>query len=241
RPTGEVNPDAPLGHHIGQDVGHISSTVIGTQLRLSDTQLEVSTFNGTEPSPDAVDLPFGVPNSAAIRGTQYFGRDYVAMLSFAYVGTPEPSDPTIPWVARISASGYGVWPYRSIKIYAASIYGGIIGYDHASYLMSFTEELRVQAEHQAFWARIEVLQRTAAELAIATAPGDPNAGHFVGEIMVGYTHEIVSAGGFTLAAGGAFHQDFLPTEFQAAYGGGTPWGFRAFVQLSGMEHWGGMF
>src|SRR6185312_14267064 len=34
RATGMVNPDAPLGHHIGQDVGHITSTVLAGALKL---------------------------------------------------------------------------------------------------------------------------------------------------------------------------------------------------------------
>src|SRR5262249_4680426 len=56
RTTGfAVNPDAPLGHHLGQDSGHISSTVIGTQLSWYNTRFELSTFNGTEPEPTKVD------------------------------------------------------------------------------------------------------------------------------------------------------------------------------------------
>jgi len=63
RSTGMVNPDAPLGHHIGQDAGHITSTVFGGAIRLSDTTLEASAFHGEEPKPTKVDLPMGKPDS----------------------------------------------------------------------------------------------------------------------------------------------------------------------------------
>ena len=104
RPTGTVNPDAPLGHHIGQDVGHISSTVIGAGLYVDQTILEVSTFYGLEPQPTQVDLPFGSPDSFAARVSQHFGPHFLASASAAYVSNPE-GDPAIPHVLRFSASG----------------------------------------------------------------------------------------------------------------------------------------
>src|SRR5262249_45983389 len=79
RPSGMANPDAPLGHHVGQDVGHISSTVIGASLKLGETRIEASTFNGTEPEPDKVDLPLGPPNSYAVRLIEEFSPAVAAM------------------------------------------------------------------------------------------------------------------------------------------------------------------
>ena len=59
RSTGKINPDAPLGHHVGQDVGHISSSVIGASLRRRSSILEFSAFSGKEPEPTKIDLPIG--------------------------------------------------------------------------------------------------------------------------------------------------------------------------------------
>ena len=132
RPTGTVNPDAPLGHHIGQDVGHISSTVIGAGLYLDQTILEVSTFHGLEPQPTRVDLPLGSPDSVAARVSQHFGSHFLASASAAYVDNPE-GDPTIPHVLRFSASGYtqhavlGSW-----SLHTMGAWGGMAEYDHAS-------------------------------------------------------------------------------------------------------------
>jgi hypothetical protein len=41
RPTGMANPDAPLGHHVGQDVGHISSTVLGGSWKKNEDRFEI--------------------------------------------------------------------------------------------------------------------------------------------------------------------------------------------------------
>ena len=46
RPTGMMNPDAPLGYHIGQDVGHITSTVIGGSFKKRKIRFEASAFHG---------------------------------------------------------------------------------------------------------------------------------------------------------------------------------------------------
>lgn len=75
RPTGMINPDAPLGHHIGQDVGHVTSTVIGASLKLGVTRFEASTFHRAEPSPTEVDLPLGSPDSGALRIIHHFTQN----------------------------------------------------------------------------------------------------------------------------------------------------------------------
>jgi len=104
RVTGLANPDAPLGHHIAQDVGHITSTVIGASLKVGNTRIEASTFNGTEPEPTEIDLPIGVPNSYAFRVIEEFTPKQMAMASFAYVHEPEHHAPEVKSRFRYSAS-----------------------------------------------------------------------------------------------------------------------------------------
>ena len=141
RATGTVNPDAPLGHHIGQDVGHITSTVIGLSLTLPTTIIEASTFHGREPSPDAVDLPIGAPDSAAARVSQQLGRHYTLAASLAYVHDPEGTGATAP-VLRASVSAYARWDLPlDWRAYATLIWGGISNYDDAAWLDSITGEV----------------------------------------------------------------------------------------------------
>ena len=88
RTTGEVNPEAPLGHHIGQDVGHISSSVVGASWGRGSRTYEISFFNGTEPLPTAVDLPMGPLNSYALRLIQKVSDSAFGMVSAAVVKNP---------------------------------------------------------------------------------------------------------------------------------------------------------
>jgi hypothetical protein len=237
RPTGIINPDVPLGHHIGQDVGHISSTVIGESLALGNTRIEASAFHGAEPQPTRVDLPLGNPDSGALRWIEEFSPGHTAMASVAYVNSPEPADLDISYEVRYSGSLYdqfqlpGDW-----KLYNTLMYGAVTHYDHASVLNSFLEEFWLNKGRPNIWGRIEVLQRTAAELQV---PGitDPNSGHWVAAFTVGYTHIIARVGEARLGIGGSLTADALPNEFSAAYGGTTPLTGKVFLQIDGRKMW----
>jgi len=154
RPTGMVNPDAPLGHHIGQDAGHITSTVIGGSVRLSNTTLEVSTFNGEEPKPTKSDLPMGTPNSYAVRLTQQFTPSFYAMGSAARIEDPH-HDSDINHLWRYSASLYNDLTLNNgWMLHNTFIWGLINGYNHTSSLNSFGEEFWLHKDKQNVWGRI---------------------------------------------------------------------------------------
>jgi hypothetical protein len=235
RPTGIANPDAPLGHHIGQDVGHITSTVIGASMKLGNTRVEASTFNGQEPEPTKVDLPIGAPNSYAVRFIEEFSPSVMAMASAAYVKDPEQDDPSTRFVARYSSSVYNHHRLGSWSFDNALIFGLITKYDHASSLVSFDEEfLFYNGKASNVFGRIEVLQRTPAELEIDS--NDPDSGRWVTATTLGYTHLLARLDGAQLGLGGSVTRDFLPSEYKAAYGG-DPWSGKVFLQLSGMRMW----
>jgi hypothetical protein len=236
RATGIINPDAPLGHHIGQDVGHISSTVIGASLKLSETRFEASTYNGTEPQPDDIDLPLGVPNSFSLRVIREFSTQWIAMASFARVNSPELDAPDIAFENRYSGSVYTILPISPEWTFNNSlIYGLVTRYDHADYLSSFTEEFLLRGERPRIWGRIEVLQRTAAELLIPRVINQ-NEGKWVAAFSLGYTHKIASADGIEFGFGGSFTQNLLLSIFSSTYGG-NPYSGKIFLQISGMEMW----
>ncbi|MDR3606281.1 MAG: hypothetical protein P4M08_02745 [Oligoflexia bacterium] len=236
RVTGMVNPDAPLGHHIGQDVGHISSTVIGASLRLGNTRIEASTYHGAEPEPDNVDLPIGTPDSVSLRLIEEFSPTFMGMVSVARVNAPEPDQPDVAFENRYSASVYWQKPLSSEwTFYDTLIYGLVTQYDHADYLSSFSEEFLFKGDHPRIWGRIEVLQRTPSELEIV-GPSNPNSGEWVTALTVGYTHKVASWGGVELGVGGSVTKDILPSDFIGAYGG-NPWTGKVFLQLSGMGMW----
>ena len=236
RPTGIANPDAPLGHHIGQDVGHITSTVIGASLQLGDTRVEASTFNGSEPEPTRVDLPIGAPNSVALRLIQDFSPSMTAMVSGAYVREPEHDDPTLPFVGRFSASlqnrtGFG----DGWRLHHALVAGLITKYDRAATLLSFLDETWLHRGASRIFTRLELLQRTPAQLGIPAIP-EQDSGRWLAAGTLGFTRALTPFDGGELALGGSITKDLLPGEFIGTYGG-NPWSGKIFLQLTGMKMW----
>ena len=236
RATGMVNPDAPLGHHVGQDAGHISSTVFGASIHLTDTTFEATTYYGQEPEPSKVDLPINTPNSYSARFIQAFGATTYAMISAAFVKNPEVHDTDLDHIWRYSASVYskfklgGDW-----DVDHTFIYGLINGYDNTSALTSFSEEFALNEKTHSIWGRIEVLERTAEELLIN--PGiDINKPRFVTAITLGTTEYVQKLGDFRLSLGASLTKDILPMAFHNAYGG-DPLTAKVFLNLGGMKMW----
>jgi hypothetical protein len=233
RMSATFNPDAPLGHHIGQDVGHVSSTVFGASLHLGVVTLEASTFNGTEPHPTEIDLPVAEPNSFATRVIGQIGPRWTVAASFAYVDNPE-GEPGDPKVYRVSASGYLNQDLpRGWRVHASLIYGGIANYDHTPWLDSLLAEATFSDGSNSPWMRLEVLQRTAAELAVSSS----TTPQWVGALTVGFTRRIVSLWGFDFDVGVAGTLDFLPEDFQPAYGGGVVAVGRMFLEARFVKMW----
>jgi hypothetical protein len=235
RPTGMVNPDVPLGHHIGQDVGHITSTVLGASVKLGEFHIEASAFHGAEPEPTEVDLPLGGIDSGALRLIEEFTPEMRALASFAYVHGPEPEEPNISFELRASASLYNHFDLGTWALENAFIYGGISRYDHTSVLNSLLEEFWLHHELDDLWGRIEALQRTAGELEITAA--DPNRGHWMTAFTLGYTRTLASIDKSQLGLGAAVTLDLLPGEFSGSYGSSAPLTGQIFLRLSGMKMW----
>lgn len=230
RITGMVNPSVPLGHHIGQDVGHITSTLLGESLKLGSFHIEASIFNGSEPNPTQVDLPLGPINSYAVRAMDELASNVLFMASYANVGTPEPG---IANDERFSASLYthtaldDTWTFHNTLIY-----GGITNIDNATFLNSILDEFLFNTKVFHLYGRVEELQRTPGQLAISSAT--PNVGEWVTAITVGFSHQIVAWDGWELIAGLQATNDQVPSDFQAAYEG-NPFSYQFFFQLGGTQ------
>lgn len=233
RPTGMMNPDAPLGHHVGQDAGHITSTVVGALLHLNESTIEVSTFHGQEPEPTKVDLPLGTPNSYAVRVIQQLTPSIDAMTSVAFVKEPEHHDPNLDHIWRYSASLGTQTTLASGWIYHNTFILGLVnGYDDASALASVNEEFWFKREKQNLWGRVEALQRTPNELFVPVAT-DGDEGRWVTAITLGYTHTLKNWESGAVGLGASITQNLLPGEFQDAYGG-NPLTAKIFLQIGGM-------
>jgi len=232
RVTGMVNPDAPLGHHIGQDVAHISSTVVGASLRVYQFTLEASAFHGEEPEPTKTDLPIGKMDSSAMRFVYEYSENLYAMASFATAKHPEHDQPDIDKVNRYSASVYShLKSETGFVFHNTFIFGMTNFYDRISKLRSFGDEFLITINDlpHNIWGRIEVLERSGAELAISGAGVE-----WVEAATVGYTYDLFKNNKGKIGIGGSVTRDFIPDTFDSVYGK-DPLSGKIFIQLSGMS------
>lgn len=234
RPTGMANPDAPLGHHLAQDVGHITSTVLGASLTKGKSTLELSTFHGKEPEPTKSEIRMGELNSYAARFTQQLSERWQIMASAAFVKKPEGDhNPNLDHIWRYSLSSYNQMKLSSDWTWSNSlIYGVINFYDEVPKLISLTEEFLLYKDPCNIWGRAEFVQRTAAQLGITTA-SNILAPEDVYALTLGYTHDLTMWNSLKFGVGGSFTKVLLPDELEEAYNA-DPVSGRIFIQLSGM-------
>jgi hypothetical protein len=249
RKTGVVNPDAPLGHHIGQDVGHISSTVIAVSHYLGNNIFEVSGFHGEEPEPTKVDLPLGKIDSFALRYTRYFNKQLFAMASLAYVTadhrqqslaeTQDQSLDSYGWKSaqRLSASVYYQSKMGTWDVHRSLILGELHSNGFKTDQFSFLYEVTFAKKAHEIWSRIEILQRFPIQLGISAKETPPFHSKWIEVLTLGYTHSIQQFDGAELKAGLSGTIDILANAFTPTYGS-LPVTGRAFIQIAGMKMWG---
>lgn len=240
RESARDNPDAPLGHHVGQDVGHISSTVVAAQLDLGTWILEGSAFNGTEPQPTKVDLPIGPINSEAFRVTYLTGPEQRVMASLAHVEQVDPTYPGATRATRLSASLYDHFDLGNFGPVDNTLVVGSIkrspGYPSET---SILDEATFGHGDADVWGRVEVLQRLASELAIPVPPTTvaSNERRWVSALTAGYTRRLPWPSPVQVAVGSSLTMDWIPDDWASAYGHRTPLTVRLFVQIRGAGRW----
>jgi len=241
RDSARYDPDAPLGHHVGQDVGHISSTVIGAQLVLGRVTLEASAFNGTEPNPTVVSLPLAPINSEALRISYAFVPAHSVMASVANAQQQDPQYPGTTSATRLSASLYDHFVIAGrYSLDHAFIAGSIARHPSYPTLNSLLDEAVLQRGPSALWGRIEVLQRLRSELEIPPVPSTPVGTadkRWVSAFTLGYTHWSPLYRELQIGFGGSLTLDLIPSDWAAAYGSRTPLTVRLIVQLRGSGRW----
>lgn len=236
RDSARDDPDAPLGHHVGQDVGHISSTVLGAQLESGTWIVEASAFNGTEPEPTHVDLPLGPLNSAALRVTYLIAPEHRVMASFAQVEQVDPTYPGATSATRLSASLYDHFGWEGLgPVDNTFIVGSITRHPIDVSLASFLDEAVLMHGPEDFWGRIEILQRLSSELEIPepSATMGSKDKRWVSAITLGYTHWTPWSSRLDVGFGSSVTMDILPEAWANAYGCRTPLTARLIIQLRG--------
>lgn len=240
RRSARDDPDAPLGHHVGQDVGHISSTVIGARLDLARWSVEASGFNGTEPQPERVDLPLGRLDSEALRLGYHLAPGHQILASYAHLEQTDPDYPRAATVKRWSASLYDHFEPAMIGAVDHTFVIGSIrhspGYER---LTSFLDEAVLHRGASDLWDRIEILQRLPSELDIPAAPtfAGAHAARWVSAATIGYTRWLPWAARIEMGLGSSLTVDAIPEAWASAYGHRAPLTIRLILQLRGAGSW----
>lgn len=226
RESAEGNPNAPLGHHL-QDVFHIMSTVIAGKLEKGKWIIEGSVFSGKEPSPSEVDLKMGKIDSSGTRVEYKVNKNIKVGGSVASVlenhrvpvgATPEPPARSTLIAAWVNTSN----TFKSgAALSTSAIYGQ--GTEESKTLHSFLQEAtlkfgKLQKNH--VFSRFEILQRTPEQLEIEVV-GDSRNPEWVKALTVGYERKIKTTKNADFYTGGSYTKSYVPTQFQAAYGGGS--------------------
>ena len=231
RASARDNPDAPLGHHVGQDVGHISSTVLAAGLALGGFTVEASAFNGDEPQPSKVDLPLGPMNSTALRLSQELAPGHRVS---AWLAQVRQADELYPGTRSATRSGLAIldhWVVGPGAIDHSLVYGSIARHPDGNRLQSILDEGTWALRGRELWWRAELLQRLPVELGIPVGGAtDEWQSRWVSALTVGCTQWWRTGATVQAGLGLALTADAVPAAWATAYGGRTPLTWRLVLQ-----------
>jgi hypothetical protein len=229
-------PDAPLGHHVGQDAGHISSTVLAAQLSAGEWIFEASAFNGDEPEPTHVDLPLGPLNSGAVRIIRALTASTRLMGSAAHLKQMDQAFPGMTSATRLSASLYNRFPLSGAwTVDHDLIVGSISWHPGGVTLTSFLDEVTASRARSDLWSRLEIVQRLGSELGLPDTPSvvASQDKRWVSALTVGYTYWVARNHGLELGVGSSLTADAIPAGWASAYGSRVPLTGRLIFQVRG--------
>ncbi len=232
RPSASENPDAPLGHGMGQDSGHVTDSIVGAGLKLRGTWLEATAFHGREPDPARTTLNVEVLDSGSARMIQQLKAGNVAVISGAYVRHPTALNPESDYQVLGGFSLHCAMELSEHWDLHHSWIAGIKALEEHRPLLSGLFEFVVHGAQPHFWGRLEVVERRPADLNITGLP-DADRGRAVGAATLGYTHHLLHFPVASLGLGVSATKNFLPQEYQRAYDG-EPWSAKAFLQLEAL-------
>jgi len=224
RDSAEGNPDAPLGHSL-QDGFHDVSTILGIEYQFAGTTLEATAFSGH----DIVwPLPLHRPDSYAVRVNQKID-DHLS-LGASYADALLPEDPEGAKHNKFVAAWLSISYRMGDDTLKSSIVWGRGRAAHDAARNSFLEEAIYQKGHNKFYNRAELLQIEPAQLDLLV-PGGGGVPKWVGALTLGYERTLFERAGLSLFAGASYTRDFIPAEFQHAYGN-DPGGTKVYVRVA---------
>lgn len=157
------NPDAPLGHH-WQDATHISFGVASLGFRYKFIKLEGSAFNGREPDENRYDFDTPYFDSYSYRVSMNPLSSLSLQFSQGFLKSPERLYPTENVIRSTASIIHTKRLQHNNFISSTALWG--MNYSHENNFNSFLLESNLQLSPLALYMRYEILQKSAADLAL---------------------------------------------------------------------------
>lgn len=226
--TAMADPLAPLGHH-WFDSTHISFGVVTAGIYTRMFKLEGSWFNGREPDEDRWDLDLRAPDSASVRLSVNPSPDLSAQVSWGRLASPEALEPGVS-LQRTTASV--MWNTRLEHDGDVAVTAGVAQNDPsmgpATYA-SLAEGALVLMDTHTVFTRIEVLDKTGADLALPAAMADTTFA--MASFSAGYVYDFDDLAPIVPGLGVVGTVDVVGASLEPAYGTRAPWGAMVFARL----------
>lgn len=250
RPSAMDDPFAPLAHH-WQDATHVSFGVITAGVFGRRWKLEASHFNGREPDEDRWGIDRIKLDSWSARLTVSPTRHWSASAGWGWLESPEalhPDEATRRFTAAVMhgtpIGTRGQWATTLAWGMNTHIEHGQDGDDHGdephgdeheaghtSHSVLLESQAVLDARNSVF-ARLELSQRSADDLAITDGPTDDlERLRNVAAVSVGYVRELATGGGMATGIGVRGTLNLVPSVWRDVYGSRTPVGLAAFLRV----------
>jgi hypothetical protein len=233
RPSAMDNPAAPITHHWA-DATHISFGVISAGFFTHSVKIEGSLFNSREPDQYRFNIDPIKLDSYSGRATFNPTAEWSVTAGYGYLASPESFEPNES-MHRVTASvlhgstfgAQGQW--ASSIVYGANRHASHRGMSSSVLLES---EAVLDARNTVF-GRAEYVQKSAAELALDSAPyAFPSGRSFdVGAFSLGYVRDFARFGAGTLGLGAMGTANIVPSALDPIYGSSALLGAFVFLRV----------
>ena len=235
RPSAMDNPLAPIGHH-WQDATHIAFGVLTAGIYTREWKLEGSAFNGREPDENRWNFDPITLDSYSGRLTVNPAAHWSLTAGYGYLKSPEALHPDES-LHRFAASvlqgttlgSDGQW--STALIWGANHFSGVANWSHAALL----ESEAILNRWNTVFGRTELAQKSAEDVVLPASSFTPDRLFSVGNISLGYIHELGRGYGVTLGIGVEGTVNFVPSSLESFYGSRTPLGGLVFLRLRSLH------
>ena len=200
RPSGFMNPDAPLTHH-WVDATHISFGVATLGFRYGKLKIEASSFTGREPDENRYN--FDKPKFDSWSGRISFNPspEWALQVSHGFINEPEELHPGEDVNRSTASVQYSHRGFGESFTNITALWGMNKTRDHAGEHGILVEGSR-QIKRKTFYSRYEFVQKSAEELGFSETEFGHDAVFPTHAITVGGSYDILQVGQTKLAIGG---------------------------------------